>query len=477
MLKGAIASFLCLGVSGGTGAAEVAAKEWNVAGTLRSRAEFWRWFDPGARALGTDHSYAFVGNLLRVAAQRQGKGADLLLELSAPFLIGLPADAVAPPPQGQLGMGASYRAANNGQDASLFVKQANVTWKRLAGGDTNLRLGRFEFIEGIEAMTRDATLDWIKRERIAGRLIGNFGFSHVQRSVDGVHLAHDTPDANVTLVFARPTVGVFDLDGNKQIDEVDFLYLGFTRKGSAKRFDARLFYLFYRDARGVTKVDNRPLAVRQADREQIGISTLGGHYTRKVGDADVLAWGAWQTGDWGRLDHQAWVWDLEVGYQPPRARWKPWIRVGTCRTSGDANPGDRDHETFFQVLPTPRIYARFPFYNMMNTQDTFAILILRPTPSTTLRTEYHHLRLSEATDLWYSGGGAFQRASFGYAGRPSGGSRSLANVIDLSVDHRVSAATSLTIYVSHAVGGRAVSAIYPRDRQGNFAYLEVTRRF
>jgi hypothetical protein len=418
-----------------------------------------------------------MGNLIRVSLARPGKEADVLVELSAPFFVGLPRDAVAPPPQGQLGLGGAYRAANGEQDGSLLLKQAAVTWKLFRRTGTSLRLGRFEFIEGAESLTGDATLDWLKRERIAHRLIGNFGFSHVQRSADGLHLVHNTPRLNATLVAARPTAGVFDLDGNDGIKDVEFLYAGLTRKGAPGRFDGRLFYLYYADDREVLKTDNRPLAARQADRDPIRVSTAGGHYARRAGRVDVLVWGAWQWGDWGALDHEAWAGDAEVGYQFSAKRWQPWIRVGTGRSSGDRRPGDGKHESFFQVLPTPRIYARFPFYNRMNLKDDYVMLLVRPAPRTTIRADYHHLRLAEAADLWYAGGGAFQRESFGYGGRPSGGSRRLANVIDLSVEHQWTPVTSLALYLAHATGGRTVSAIYPGARRASLGYLEVIRRF
>jgi hypothetical protein len=38
-----------------------------------------------------------------------------MFELEQPSLIGLPSDAIAPAPQGQLGFGATYRAANPGR--------------------------------------------------------------------------------------------------------------------------------------------------------------------------------------------------------------------------------------------------------------------------------------------------------------------------------------------------------------------------
>src|SRR3712207_7868095 len=53
---------------------------------------------------------------------------------------------------------------------------------------------------------------------------------------------------------------------------------------------------------------------------------------------------------------------FEGGFQPagPLARVKAWVRAGYFRGSGDGDAADDRHHTFFQVLPTPRIYARFP---------------------------------------------------------------------------------------------------------------------
>jgi hypothetical protein len=141
-------------------------------------------------------------------------------ELAVPALVGLPDDAVAPPPQGQLGFGGPYRAINVNQDASIFPKQAFVRFKGLGSNPANsLRLGRFEFWEGQEVTPADPTLSWLKRERISGRLIGNFGFTLAQRSFDGIQLLRNTPGSNLTLVAARPTEGVFQLNGLGEVDE------------------------------------------------------------------------------------------------------------------------------------------------------------------------------------------------------------------------------------------------------------------
>jgi hypothetical protein len=129
------------------------------------------------------------------------------------------------------------------------------------------------------------------------------------------------------------------------------------------------------------------------------------------------------------------------------------------------------------VLTTPRQYARFPFYNMMNNQDLYASLNLRPTSKLSVRSEAHTLRLANSHDLWYSGGGAFQPKTFGYTGRPSSGQRGLANVWDISADYQVTRAFSTTLYYGHAWGKAVISTIYPNDPNGQLIFLETNLRF
>src|SRR5204862_4779086 len=130
--------------------------------------------------------------------------------------------------------------------------------------------------------------------------------------------------------------------------------------------------------------------------------------------------------------------DVGGGFQPKiLKRVNPWVRGGFTYGSGDGNSTDGRHQTFFQLLPTPRPYARFPFFNMMNTEDGYGILLLRPHPKVTVSSEFHALRLSDPNDLWYSGGGAFQRWTFGFSGRATSGRRSLGNLYDTGVDFRM----------------------------------------
>jgi hypothetical protein len=190
-----------------------------------------------------------------------------------------------------------------------------------------------------------------------------------------------------------------------------------------------------------------------------------------------VGWGAVQTGSWGSLTQRSGALVGEVGWQPPVHFLAPWLSAGYSYGSGDGNPNDGVHGTFFQVLTTPRMYARFSFYNMMNNEDLYAILQLHPTAKLALRSEAHTLRLANAADEWYQGSGASQLTSFGFTGRPSGGARGLANVWDLNADYPLTRYLSATLYYAHAWGKGAIANVYPKNRDAQLAYLETNFRF
>jgi hypothetical protein len=453
-----------------------------VQGNFRTRVEDWSWFQGD----GANNAYAYSGTLLRLSLSQSRESFDWQLEFAAPILLGLPDNAVAVGTQGQLGMGASYYVANNRSQYSAmpFAKQGFVRFKRLGGSAAqSLRVGRFEFLDGSEVTPKDATLAAIKRDRIVQRLIGNFGWSHVQRSFDGMQYLYSKPGGAFTFVGAVPTRGVFQTDGWGEINTA-FGYAAYTKPWGRKTHAAetRLLGIYYDDWRPITKTDNRPLAARRADLLNIRIFTYGGHHLSAIdthgGTLDLLAWGVGQTGRWGQLDHRAYALDFEGGFQPKvLAKVKPWFRAGYSIGSGDGNPNDGTHGTFFQILPTPRPFARFPFFNMMNNRDIIGAMILRPHKAVTVSSEFHALAVANANDLWYSGGGGYQPWTFGYTGRATGGAKSLANLYDTSVEYRVRTNMSAIAYVGYADGRALTRAIYPQGKDGWLGYLELGYKF
>jgi len=453
-----------------------------VTGTLRSRVYVWNWF----QAPTGENQYAYSGNYLRLNFAEKRSGWDWDAEFAVPFLLGLPATATDPAPQGALGLGANYFSANGGQrnTAMIFPRQLFVRFDQLGGSDAQkLQIGRFIFQDGAETTPTDLTLATLKRDRVSQRLIGDFGFSDVGRSFDGVHYSYSQPSDDFAFVAAVPTRGVYQVDGWGW-NRVGIGYAAYTYEWGKGRYaaDTRFFVLEYDDWRHILKTDNRSTVARRGNTENIRIDTFGGHslhaFTTTAGVFDLLGWGAVQTGRWGTQQHHAYAFDFEGGFQPNLLpKLNPWLRGGFTDGSGDGNPNDNKHGTFFQVLPTPRLYARFPFFNMMNTQDGFGALILRPHSRVTVSSEFDSLRLSNANDLWYTGGGAYQPWSFGYTGRSTSGRRSLGNLYDTSVEYRVTRKVTLTAYLGYAQGLAGMEAIYPQGKDGEFGYLEFLYRF
>ena len=451
-----------------------------VSASWRLRTEAWDWFQPTTG----ENAYAFSHSLLRLGIGQKRESIEWLLEGAQDAILGLPTTAVVSGRQGQLGLGGTYFVANgNGlNNANGFVKQAYFGFKIPAQG--NVRLGRFAFLDGAEVTPKDKTLATLVNTRITQRLIGDFGFSAVGRSFDGVRLGFDAGKSNITLLGARPTRGVYQIDAMGEV-HVDLFYGAFTVpiNSHSSAGELRIFALGYVDERGtVLKTDNRPLSLRAADKNQIRIGTYGADYVHVFhsnthGQFDFLLWGALQNGSWGTQTHGAGAFVSEFGWQPIVRVLNPWFSAGYSFGSGDSNPTGNHHGTFFQVLPTPRPYARFPFYNMENNEDFYGTAVFRFPRALSVRSELHALRLADAQDLWYAGGGAFQPHTFGYTGRASGGNRSLANVWDVSLDCPLRYGLSITTYYAHAWGKSVIASIYPTGTTAQFGYVETNFRF
>jgi hypothetical protein len=406
------------------------------------------------------------------------------VELQDTRLTGLPDDATVGAPFGPLGPGATYFLfTHDTTQGEPFVKQGFVTLRR---GGAAATVGRFEYRDGLETVPADATLAFVKRTRIAERLVGPFEFSHVGRSFDGVRLVYDQAWWNATALGVRPTHGGFEVSANREVDDVWLAGLAATLKRLpfGPPVDARLFYFYYADARDVAKLDNSRIRGRPRtfvrDTGALAIHTIGADaltaFDAGPGIVDLLAWAAAQRGDWGANRHSAWAYALEAGYQLPRVAWSPWLRAGVDRSSGDDGPFDREHGTFFQMLPTPRTYAQLPFFNLMNLQDVFGSLILRPHERLMVRSDYHWLRVTESADLWYSGGGAQNDDVFGFAGTPARGRHELAQLVDLSATVAVTGWMTVAGYYGHAFGGGVVSSTF-RGRDADYGFVEMTLKY
>ena len=467
---------------------------------LRVRGEFVDWFRPPAdKAKPGVERYDFFGSQLRAGVKVNVPHLDFTLVGQDTRLVNLPNDASGITGIGNLGPGAIYFAQSphadrdNTDQGETFLKEAWVRVRDLgAAAGFSLDVGRFEHSDGLETVPKDPTLAWLKRQRIAERLIGPFGYTHVTRSFDGVRTAWDHRLVNLTAIAFHPTHGGYEVSANRDMFDVSLAGLAATFRplGDVVPTDARVFYLYYDDRRFAdrtkvgdnppVKVDNRPLALRAKDTNAIAIHMGGAHFLTAFpvgpGTFDGLFWGVVQGGDWGRLDHRAWAYALEAGYQMKQLWGAPWLRAGYDQSSGDDDPNDSRHETFFQGIPTARIYAQFPFYNLMNSQDTFVQMILKLHERVTLRTDWHWLRLTAKKDLWYSGGGATNDDVFGFSGIAANDRRELAQLVDVGVNLALLKRLSAYAYYGHAFGGGVVKKTFAGS-DADYGYVELTFRY
>ena len=495
LATGALLLAICANASATLALFTIGGQPIVLSATEQSREEVWNWFAPTNPAKGPEYQnrYNFMGSWIRVGLGYQFDGVKAFAELMSPFFINLPDNAIVPPPpaktgpQGLLGLGANYyQPHGNPNDASVFLKQAYLEFGRNLAPGLNIKGGRFEFFDGLEYVPSELApqLKWLATNRIAQRLIGNFGFSDVMRSFDGAVASYGNENWQATVMYGVPTKGSFDLNAMEEIRNTDLLYASFNAgPGAFKSWlwgnsIGRLFYIYYNDTRGLALVDNRGLSGKTADTGPVSIDTVGADYARTIaagpGTADVLLWSAGQFGSWGEQSQRAYAVVAETGYRLQDAPGKPWLRFGYTIGSGDGSQADSTHGTFFQILPTARQYAMTPFYNMMNINDAMAQLVLNPLANLEIQSSLHGLWLDAKKDRWYSGGGAFDNRIFGYAGRPGNGYGYLGSLADCQATWKMNSHFALQLYYGHIFGGSVAGSIYPAGREADYGYIQTS---
>ena len=438
------------------------------------RSESWWTFDKP----GIDDSYTFFSSKMRLGLGLTSNLVDGYLQFHWTQFFNLPDDA-------GFGTGMLYYKNNLGPwsdpDTSVGYAAISQAWIRLKCPNVaglSLLGGRFVYNSGLETMPKDPTLKWLRKLRISQRLIGGFEWSRVGRSFDGLKLVYDQPTWNLTIAGMHPTPGGFYLRRDDpdykgyDVHDVDILTIALTLKDTYRPgLDAQVFYYYYNDERGLAP-----------DPE---IHNFGAHllYTAPVGPGafDFLVWGVYQWGTYGSLDHDAYGIAIEAGYKFKNVAWQPWFRVGYWYGSGDDDPTDNDHETFFMMIPTLRIYAFTPFYNLMNTNYFFGQVMFKPHPKVLVRSDVHYLMLTEDDDAWYLGSGITRPDKFGYVGKPSGGDDNLATMWDLSLFIKDlynynGLKLGLNLYYSHVWGDDVIENNF-KDEDMDFFYAEMVITF
>ncbi len=454
------------------------------------RYEYWETFDTGNPAL--DDSYSFLSSKMRFGAGFTSSVVDAYAQLHWTQFFSLPDD-------GQFGLGMLYYAFN-GEFGNVDGKATNIgygaisqAWVRVKPPmvpGLSVKLGRFLYLSGLEGgLPKNGTLKWVKKVRISQRMIGPFDWSRVGRAFDGGVLSYDFNPWNFTLSYMHPTPGGFylrrddpEMNGESTHD-IDIVTAVLSLKDTnpwVPNLDAQLFYYYYNDERKLAGGNGL------GDCE---VNMIGGHliYAYDVGSGvfDFLLWGGYQWGVWGRnptLDHDAYAFAIEAGYKFKNLPWQPWFRVGYFYGTGDDDPNDGDHETFFMMIPTLRIYSLTPSYTFMNTNYWMAQVILKPYKNVVVRSDVHFVDLTEKEDAWYLGSGMMRPDVLSYAALASGNDDDLLTMWDVSVFIKDiyqynGVKVGLDLYLSHIWGDDVVENNYQDDDDLTFFYAELRFTF
>ena len=442
-----------------------------------TRVESWSFFDPRPTTSLTrpgNPDYTFPATRVRFGVDVDTGRVALAGAFNYVRTENLPPDAIGPLALGSGGF--YYAAAQATYSYQLYLSDLSLT-AFFANRTRSLRVGRMQFGSGVEVGAGNERINAVKRLRLDGRLIGVFEWSMFQRRFDGVRVDAWGRGWQAAGVAMMPTQGAYEESANLTMTRLQVaggaLALGPER--ALPNSELQAFAYLYRDRRAVTtRPDNtgQPAASADVTVASIGGSHVGA-FSTPAGDVDTLVWGVGQFGRWYGQGHRAWSMAVEAGHRWKAVRWTPWLRAGALVASGDDDPEDERHGTFFPMLPSGRSYALSTVYATMNLRDVFAQALVESGTRWRARVDLHRLDLGSRADRWYHGSGATAREGvfFGFSGRPSGDATSLGTILEGTLDVRLMKYWSMNGYIGRMWGGDVVRTLFRGDRL-TFWYIE-----
>jgi hypothetical protein len=431
----------------------------DLGASLRVRPEYWNAF--------SDDSDVYVGTKTRLRFQ-YGYREQLIATVEGQYVLLNDMDRTAS------GAELVYRNANDGRHDSrqIHLRQAHLEWKPIPS--LFVRVGRQDVKLGAEVSYTEPDWKYLKNARLAERLIGTVGWSHVERATDAVTAGFDAGAHRLDAFAGRPTTGVFENDqGMRPLHDVVYGGAAWTVKRGTWLDDTELSFF------GIGYGDDRPpsqggladgLTIYTAGASLLGIYEIG------PGRADLVLWAAGQWGSYDGDDHRAAAGVAELGYQLPKLVAKPWLRAGVNVASGDSDPGDDTHRTFANLLPTNHLYYGFAdqlaFQNLVN---PFVQLRLAPHPKLGINFLVHGFWLATRDDARYAGTGAFDRRSLGFSAQRSGGQSDVGIEYDAVATVQLHRTTTLELGFSWLDGGDVFDT--QPDGDATFAYASLEFRY
>ena len=305
--------------------------------------------------------------------------------------------------------GSETSTASN--EKNLDLHQGYLQLKNL--GPWVLTLGRQEMIYGDQ------------------KLVGNFGWSNIGRSFDGIKMGYDTGRVRTDLWLA--TIRKFANTG------ADPTFVPTPTVPSVSNRKEQTFFGMYTTYSGLPEVSIEPYvlflwdtgsgglitdpAAQDQRRVTLGLRLAGKAMAESI---DYTAEGAYQLGGIQSKDIAAYAGAVKLGYNfTPGLPGRLGIEFDYA--SGDDNPADGDFKTFENLFPTNHIhYGYMDYVGWRNMQDLRFSLGVKPTQTASISLDYHLFWLAREADHWYAASGRIFRST------PAGNSeKELGQEIDL----------------------------------------------
>jgi len=216
------------------------------------------------------------------------------------------------------------------------------------------------------------------------------------------------------------------------------------------------------------------------ERENVTVNGTSGDEQRQTyggrvwgpmcSQTDYEVEGAWQTGEVGSGDVNAWFVAAQAGWKPAGWAGSPRLWLGLDLASGDKSSGG-DVETFHQLFPLGHAYFGFiDAIGRQNIVDTSLGGKWKLCQATNFSTAAHVFRLMDTSDALYNAGGG--------GAAPAGGfdSKEVGTELDFLADHSFDRHLQGYLGYSHLFAGDALDELGP-GKDVDFAYLGAKYTF
>lgn len=301
----------------------------------------------------------------------------------------------------------------------------------------------------------------------SARLISTLDWANTRRRFDAVKIFWSDRHWDVDFFYAKPVPVQLDENYHRQPDRYDEntdLY-GFwmTYKGIPKHgIDA---YFLAIDAVGQALNANG----KEGDRS---VYTIGGRFWGQPPPWDYEAEVAGQWGKFAGDTVAAWMASAVAGYTFQDCPWRPRLGVAFDWASGDDDPLDGMHQTFFQHFPFGHYYLGYlDLVGRQNVLAARADLSFKPHEKINVGLTYHAFWLADSEDALYNAAGNVARRR-----GPGTFEHEVGSELDLTIVYNLDRHTSFLLGWSHLWPSSFIENSGPSE-DVDFFYIQYAFKF